>query len=154
METTLGLLTHVPAWESESHTAASCCATSPIFRKCKNRFPLLLHVPHAVLQTPHHVVACLSMMLEPFWPSPSSTVIHRGAPLESISVSSHPRPNTALHWSSEGGNAPPRPREVFLQPLESLLSLTVAQDLMKREITHQNQGWSAGVSANTLSTPL
>lgn len=49
---------------------------------------------------------------------------------------------------------PPAPREVFLQPLESLLSLTVAQDLMKREITHQNQGWSAGVSANTLSTPL
>lgn len=63
--------------------------------------------PMLFFRHPHHVVACLSMMLEPFWPSPSSTVIHRGAPLESISVSSHPRPNTALHWSSEGGNAPP-----------------------------------------------
>lgn len=92
------------------------------------------------------------MMLEPFWPSPSSTVIHRGAPLESISVSPHPKPNIGLHWSSEGGHPPPP--KVCLQPLESLLSLTVAQDLMKREITHQNQGWSAGVSATTLSTYL
>lgn len=48
----------------------------------------------------------------------------------------------------------PLPREVCLQPLEPLLPLTVAQDLMKRKITHQNQGWSAGVSATTLSTPF
>lgn len=92
------------------------------------------------------------MMLEPFWPGPSSTVIHCRAPLESISVLPHPQPNTALHWNSVGGHA--GPCEVCLQPLESLLSLTVAQDLMKREITHQNQGWSAGVSATTLSTPF
>lgn len=37
---------------NQSYTAASCYATSSIFRKCKNRFLLLLHTPHAVLQAP------------------------------------------------------------------------------------------------------